>query len=104
MAKRFNLKRQLMMKFVLEKFDLTYEIDGSAIAPAYRPAVAETLIYYADQNYEENWSVIYQMRTEDGTYAGQNTVLTDGAGRNSFSVWRTSPRNVLSSLQLCRDR
>ncbi len=88
------------LKFVPEKFDLTYEIDGSAIAPAYRPAVAETLIYYADQNYEENWSVIYQMRTEDGTYAGQNTVLTDGAGRNSFSVWRTSPRNVLSSYQV----
>ena len=76
-----------------QSFPLQYQVDATAIGEGYRPTATEMLVLYDDGLKGSNplyWAVISQM-VFGSEYHGQNTVLVDGKGNNSYLVWNEKP-------------
>lgn len=79
--------------FTPDNFQLEYEVDAKAIGDGFRPDGAVILITHDNDEGVRDpslWPVICQMEYGDEV-VGQETVLTDGFGSNSYTVWRSYP-------------
>ncbi len=79
----------LYLHFKPESFELKYQVDASSIGDGFRPDAAEMLVLCDTGEHldPQHWDVISQM-IEDGEFVGNDTVLTNGSGAGSESVWK----------------
>ena len=85
------------LDFTPTEFALQYTIDATAIGEGFRPENVETLVLYDDGlkgDDPQKWAVISQMVYGD-EYIGQETVLTNGAGADSYDVWNSHANGYL---------
>jgi len=81
--------------FEPQDFDLTWQVDASAIGEAFRPDSLDMLVLFNCEDHAsvplENWGIIVQ-HYHDGLYEPENTVLGgDGKANDSFPVWNVDP-------------
>ncbi len=85
----------LHLHFMPESFDLEYKVDATPVGEGFRPESAEVLVL-CDTGVHidpQHWDVISQMINEDGSFTGNETVLADGVGTGSESVWQIKAAN-----------
>ena len=82
----------MYLHFKPDSFDLEYEVDATSIGEGFRPTAAEVFVLCDTGEHidPQHWAVISQMFV-DGEYIGNNTVLENGKGSGSESVWQISP-------------
>ena len=90
-----NAKVYAYLVFNPQDFDLTWQVDASAIGEAFRPDSLDMLVLFNCEDHAsvpvENWGIIVQ-HYHDGLYEPENTVLgADGKATDSFPVWNVDP-------------